>query len=252
MNKNPKNPKNKYPKSKNNFQCLGPCFKENTRILHPVTFEYIKADNPFCAVNQWVTEENGEKNYKITDDCNNVSKNINYDDVSLDIFLPTIHFDNTQFLKVNYQLHSFKETIEWANKNKNLIPFNTIKRVLGCSWKAYGLNLKYIHDDIIDLYVYISKTIWIKDIYKRIGKYVYLNNNNIVFKKKENSDTHNQKEKVNFIILKLITPGIISKFLTKYIKQYEKSWDDIVSHSDNIKQEYINYIEKKITSITKK
>lgn len=235
----------KYPKSKNGFQCLGPCVKKDTLLLHPLTLAVVTDDEiNFCNVNEWRKDNKS----KYIDECDKLSKNTEYD--KNDILLPIFYFDSRVFLDKYYNISSFKDTIEWINNNKNN-PYNTIKRILNCSWGAYGKDIKYVYDDIVDIHLEIAKKEWIIDIYQRVNKYITVKNNKVMFRK-SNMKGDNIKEKIRFLTSKLITPSIMAKFLKKYIDSYKNKWDNIELHMDNIKEEFINYIEKKITTILKK
>jgi len=65
---------NEYPKSKHGFQCLGPCNKPSSTIVHPTTLEYITHKHPFCPVNEWVSvdPDTGAERNNILDECNEV------------------------------------------------------------------------------------------------------------------------------------------------------------------------------------
>ena len=87
----------KYSKSKNNFQCLGPCYEPSTYIIHPTTLEHVtNTKYPFCPVNEWddIDPKTKQKTSRITDKCFNPikKKNISAHEVEMNIILPKIDF----------------------------------------------------------------------------------------------------------------------------------------------------------------
>ena len=83
-----KNNINKYPKSKKNFQCIGPCYLPHTQAIHPTYLETITMDKPFCPTTEWI---HGDKKL-IIDICDNPTNNNNENnaDTEINILLPYI------------------------------------------------------------------------------------------------------------------------------------------------------------------
>ena len=231
-----------YPKSKNNVQCIGPCYKPNTHILHPITLEYITNKTPFCPTNQWINPNN-ERIF--LDKCSKPTSNKDMIDPSIDLLLPTISFNSEYFLKIYYKINSFNDAISWINNNK--VGYETAKRILDCAWKGFASDIDVVSDNILETHVKIIKKHWIPDIYEKINMYLEIKNGNIrIGKKGETSKFKDQK--MEYIINKFITVGILHKFITKYTKHYKNEWYTIESHIDNIKVEFIKYLTSKIKS----
>jgi hypothetical protein len=250
----------KYPKSKNNFQCLGPCYKPNTWVLHPITLEHITDEkNPFCAVNEWeyIDEKTGKKYDILTDACHNPtdSQPISKKELEMNIIIPTIDFNSEHFLKIYYKIFCFDDTIKWLEDNTHAA-FFTKKRILECSIKAFSKEIYGIDEIIVDFYIGIIKKSWLDGIIRKINKYINIDGeNNISFQnpKYNNISYENkyQNEKRNYVIEKFINSEFVEKFLTRFIQQFQNSLDEFDSLSDKIKTELEIYIEHKILKTLK-
>lgn len=240
----------KYPKSRNNFQCLGPCYEPGTFIIHPTTLEHVTDfQNPFCPVNEWehINSKSGQKELSLHDTCfkpTSVDK-ISPKEIEMNIILPKIDFNCDHFLKIYYKIYSMEGAMDWLDRNNHL-PYYTIKRIMDCAWKSYGMDNYIIDDRIVIYYVSVAKTKWINDIYKKIGKFVTFVDNKIQFSNNRQEITENTVEKINFIVEKFINPDIMSKFLNKFIEFYSNNDQEISSYTNTIKKDFIEYIEKKV------
>ena len=119
-------------------------------------------------------------------------------------------------------------------------------RIIDCAWKIYGSNVDVLNDQLIDFYIMVIKKDWIKYIYPIISKYIYVDENNIYFKKNSDDENSNQIEKINFFFKKIINKQFIYKFLYSYIEMNKSNWDDIKSHSKLMLEYLIDYIISKI------
>ena len=215
----------KYPKSKNNFQCLGPCYYPETRILHPTLIELTtNMTHPFCPVDEWTKMENGKPVTMISDICLNPtnSENNMTSDLELNALTPHIDFNSEHFLKIYYNLFSFEESIEWLEKNKH-VPMGTKMRIMNCSLKVFGGDIELFDTRFADFFIDIVKKRYIKNIYNDVHKYIgydketkeiYIisENNNILVKNDYST------ERMNFISKTFIEKDEAMKFLMKYIK----------------------------------
>lgn len=234
-----------YPKSNNDIQCIGPCYKPNTHILHPITLEYVTdKKNPFCPTNEWIKSD-VKKIY--IDNCKNPTEDKDTFDQSLDILIPTVSFNSMYFLKVYYQITSFDKAFDWLNNNKDS-SYNTKKRILDLSWKSFGRGL-ILDDRTIDYHVKLAGDYWVNDIYDRLKKYIVVGKN-VKLGKNNKPNPKDMNVVINYIKVKLITSGIFQKFIIKYINYYKNKWSSIYSHINNIKNEYIKYLISKINSTT--
>ena len=242
----------KYPKSKNNFQCIGPCYQPGTWIVHPLTLEYIRDINhPFCPVKEWeYIDPDGKKIIRTTDICYHPteSKDLSGKEFEMNILTPNIDFNDKQFLKIFYDIHSFEDAINWID-NKKYSPPLTRLRIMDCAWNAYGKNINIIDHRLVDFYIEIAKKKWMPDIYKQLNKYIHINNGKIMFGNPEDNELSPKDDiisRTNFLIDRFINNDEMYKFLIRYLKHRKEDWDNIVSHSTKIKGDLIKYIENKI------
>lgn len=247
----------KYPRSKNNFQCLGPCYYPGTKITHPITLETV-TDNVdiFCPVNQWIQENSeGRKYGLLTDVCNKetMTKSYSKKELEIDMLIPYIDFNSEMFLTF-YNINSFDNGINWINENKYKSLDNRI-RILNMCLISYNKQINIIDNKTADIFIEIIKNKYIKKIYKQISKYINIKNDKIYLikpnKKKEEDSIlkiDNDIKKMNYIIDNFINNEELSKFLIRYIKQHDKSWNTFVNHIDDIISNLIIYITKKITT----
>ncbi len=88
----------KFPKSISGKQCVGPCYKKNTKVLHPTYLNVITNENDFCPINRIEKIIDGKKIIYDTDVCNDAtnikeSENIN----SYDLLFPYVDFNPELF-----------------------------------------------------------------------------------------------------------------------------------------------------------
>jgi hypothetical protein len=247
------NSENKYPKSKNKFQCLGPCYQPGTTIIHPITLEYITdLEKPFCPVKEWTYEDpaTGKKTDRYLDTCYGPveNKDLSGKELELNILTPYIDFNSEQFLKIYYNIYSFEDAIEWLNKKK-YVTLTTKLRIVDCAWNAYGKDMTLIDDRIVDFYVDVIKRKWIKEYYKKFNTYIYSDETTIKFIDPE-KNTLNINDyivnRTNFLIEKFINYEEVYKFINKYIKHRKSEWGSIRNHSNNIQNDLSDYIYNKI------
>ena len=246
----------KYPTSKNGHQCLGSCYKPQTWIVHPITLEHVTdLHNPFCPVKEWIKidDETGRSEEKIIDNCQNVTAETKQSskELEMSIIMPTMDFSCSNFLKIYYDLYSMGAVLNWLEEH-SYDPYYTKKRVLDCAWKAYGFDDIVIDDRLVNFYIETVKKKWIGKLYRRLWNYIIVKNKNIFFSnknkdKKTNDDTDKEKiTKMNYIIDKFITYQNIHKIIHVYVETYKNKKEKIHSHTDNIKNELIDYVIKQV------
>lgn len=241
----------KFPISINNQQCVGPCYSSNKVILHPITLNYLTSKEPFCPTLRWYDEKDHQ--YKNADACLIPSDNSEMDQEQLDINLvvPTFYFNCEYFLKAYYDIYSFENATEWITNNSS-DPIQTLLRIINCSWRVFGPDIDLMNDQLINFYLMVIKKVWIKDIYPKISKYIYVDekNKNIYLKenntKEDHGDKTNQIEKINFFNKKFNSNQIIFNVLKSYVEENKQNWNDIINHNKNIKEHYKKYITSKI------
>lgn len=238
-----------YPKSKNNRQCIGPCYPAGTMIMHPVSLEYITNDKyPFCPVDLWK-----DKHGVVIpiDQCRVPSKidEVTMKNIEMDVITPTINFDSKQFLKLYYKIESFNDATLWSYEHAN-VPYDTLERILDCAWKAYGLELQDIGDDITDFYSDLIKSYWIDSFYIKLkSKLIIDEAGHVKISKTANQtekDTAYYKKQKKEFILSFLNNKIIRQILQEIISHYKNKWLEIPSHSKKIKKAFNSYLEKEI------
>lgn len=248
-----------YPKSIHNIQCIGPCYYPGTMIVHPVTLQTLTdPDEPFCPVNQFehFDKNTGMKTTKSLDICYRPTDNVDLSgkEFEMNMLNPNIEFNNNEFLKIYYNISSFEDAINYIDSKKYL-PIATKLRIIDCSLNAFGYELTIFDNRVVDFFIDVISQKWMDDIYDKIGKYIKIDGDKISFKnniKRNVSAFHTDSEtdkniKYNFIKSKFITPEEIYKFLSRYLKHRKENWKQIKQHSINIKKDFIDYIELKIS-----
>lgn len=242
----------KYPKSRSNKACIGPCYHPKTWIIHPVTLNYVThPDHPFCPVNEWesMDQATGKKITYYIDECYlpTHEEDISKKDIEMNILLPKIDFNCSHFLKIYYDIHSIEDAMNWIELNKTL-PILTQLRIMECTWQAYVQKDEDIDTRIVDFYINVIKKKWITLLYSKLKKFIVIDNGKIYIDRKEASESY-KKDRVtviNFIVENFINHNTIYKFLTRYIEENRSNWENISSHNSNIKKSFIKYIISRI------
>lgn len=242
--------KQRYPISKHNKQCLGPCYEPGTWVINPITLQYITDfDEPFCPTNIWEYKDpNTGKIRELPSDICYVpthSKDISKEEIEMNILLPKIDFDTTQFLNIYYEIYSFEGILEWIDRYPKS-PLYTKLRLIECGWKSYGNKLTILDDRVISFYQELIRKRWIKHVYPAVTEYIRVTNDQVIIDKKGTApkakDKKDKIKKVNYIIKNYTTSNKIHEFLTNYIKESKSEWQNIANHEKRMIRYYINYI----------
>jgi len=239
----------KYKKSANGIQCVGPCYKNNTQIVHPITLSFVNdVDNAFCPIYPIQdVDNNGKKITKDIDKCINPI-DIDYKNIVGEIVLPQTYFNLEKFLKIYYKIFSFDDAINWLESNQH-IPIDTRIRVIDASLKIFGENIDIIDIRFIDFMIECIKQKYILVLYSKCNKYIGIKKDNIVFVNPSNnmlSDKDNSVERINYMIYIFLGKDEMTKFLVKFFKYRKSKWEQYRNIIDLIIFDLAEYMEEKI------
>lgn len=245
--------KQKYPKSKKNQQCIGPCYPPNKRILHPVTIRYVTNYNePFCPTEQYVDKKTGKMD--VIDACYHAtaeeeSKNV----VEMSTINPSLAFTCTHFLRIYYKIASFDEAMDWLENNQEA-PYYTKERIINCAWNSYGESVKEPSTQLIMFYFKLAKKRWMNKMLVHLNKYLDINGDQIKFgnvKGELTPDSYLRIEKINFLIDRVINFHTMQQYLTKYIQDRGDNWDKYEDYTSLIRKGYTSHLESVIKETIK-
>lgn len=246
----------RYPKSKNNYQCVGPCYPPGTMVVHPTQLEFVtEGPLPFCPIDEIVYEDNktGETIKKSTDVCNVLTENIDKSQIESNILVPHVDFNSEQFLKIYYKIFSFDAAIEWIDVNKH-VPIGTKIRIINCAIDAFDQTIELFDVRFCDFFIEYVKLKKIKQIYSHINENIGVDDSHnilIVPKYYNKLNLHDKSvERINYIINTFVTKEEITKFLQKY---FRKNGDQLHKTSlEVIAENLIIYIANKINATLSK
>lgn len=247
----------KYPKSSNKFQCLGPCYRPGTKIVHPTYLDIVTDTiNPFCPVKEWeYVDDVTKKSQQITTDiCFNPTANtsVSNQEIELNILTPYIDFDSAQFLKIYYDIYSFEDSVDWCNKNSQT-PIDTQIRIMKSSLSTFGKSMDIVDHRFIDFFIILIKKKFMVQLYDSIHSYVHVNasKGNTTISLGSSSINSLKKsdhflERTNYIIKTFINDDYLHKFIMRYFMNRKNVWDTIADHITNMVYDFIDYVINKI------
>jgi len=250
------NPDHKLPlKSIDNRRCLTQCYPANESYFHPTILQVITEPHKnSCAIDPFYDVKQEEMIY--TDKCI-VENNLTHElPTELNVILLNFDFHYRDFLSNMYNLNSFDQVIYWTLENSYL-PFDTIKRVHNCAWKAYGNKMSNLSEKVLEYYYDVVKINWIKDYYKSLSKkfIFHISNDNklkiirVGDKSTESnaqSHTAGSRELYELIIFYYFNYSFFIKVIKSYLKVYKNTWEDIPSHYGNLKNFCYKHLFKNI------
>lgn len=236
----------KYAKSLTGKQCLGPCYKKNTKIIHPLYLTVTSFNKPFCPVTEYFIMENGKQLKSQVDECIEYDKNNG--NIDIDILYPNLDFNATNFLNIYYNIKNFGEGIEWITKNENL-SINSRERIFNLIFEAFNkdIDIAEISDNRIADFINILIKTKYNNSLSKLFKYISIDNN-FASLHKYSFNVHDKKEtedtitiKTNYIIKNLITYDNISHFVSQNIKKKLES-SIITSYSEILIDKFMSYL----------
>lgn len=243
----------KYPKSANKLQCIGPCYKPKTPIVHPTLLSIMtNTQHPFCPVDVWFYEDpkTGKKEERSLDMCYNPTdiSDISNEELSLNILLPYIDFNASQFLKIYYNIYSFEDSLDWINKNIDL-PTNTKIRVMKSALSVFGKEIDIVDYRFINFLIDIIKVKYIPKIYASVSEYITMTNDEVSLTLPQNNQltpSEYSVERTNYLMKLFLDSDNLNKFITRYFRYRKDGWDEQINHIENMISDLILYIINKI------
>lgn len=245
--------KSKYPKSINNYSCIGPCYFPNTIVKHPVFLEQFTDENkPFCPTQEFQIENEitGKKEKKIHDVCKDPSHKEDITTIESLVILQS-GFTKDIFLSTYYDINSFDDAVEWI-QNNSFTSTDTRTRIINAALNIYGDDMDFINEDFIIFYIEYIKEKEIKNIYKNIHTNIgVLNNEIFIVKNKDNKLGYNDLkiERINYVVQKFITKNEIKKFFSRFFEKKKKIFEEYDDILLLITGDFIEYIRKAIRNI---
>lgn len=243
---------NRYPKSVNGHQCVGPCYHHGVRYRHPIYMDKIyNDDGPACPVTLYKNENGKDVN---ADKCLvPTHKKEDTKEMELIGLTPYIAFNDDYFLNIYYGISTFEEGLSWINNNYEL-PTLTLSRIFNMSMKVYGNGINIIDNRITQFIERFLKK-KIDKISEKNLRYVGSKNSHIMLMKpRDNNDEKaraNVKERQEYLSRMFINEDEIYKFMVKYFKGRKDEWSDINDHVNRITNDMAEYIEQKIKKTLK-
>lgn len=239
----------KFPKSKNNHQCVGPCYKPNTHTLHPMYLKRLSSKTAYCPVGAWTeTKKDGTKKKHIIDMCENPTNETDKKMLEISMLLPYIDFNSNHFLKIYYNIFSFDDALIWINNN-NFTPIDTRIRIISNALNAYGKKIEIIDGRFIKFMYDTIKTKYMTTIYKNICPYIGKNKDKIMLINPEDNKLDNdnfKEERTNYIYDAIISKDELFKFVTRYLKRNQTNWEEITDNLNDLILKLIEYVTNKI------
>lgn len=250
-----KNNNNKYPKSTSGKQCVGPCYKKNTKIIHPMYLDIVSEtlNEAFCPVAEWtkIDKTTGEIQINHVDVCNEQtykstdSINSNYL-ISHDLLYPFVDFNEEIFLKLFYNISKFSDSIQWIEDNKHT-PIKSRQRIFDLALDAFGNKFDIMETSdtrIVDFVLLLIKTLYLNKIVLELLKYISIDDNKKFIEIKQNDKKETDETliiKTNYVNKHIITLENVTTFLSNYFR-LEYIQLRMQSQSENIVNKYIIYI----------
>lgn len=218
----------KYPVSRNNYQCIGPCYPPDSFIIHPVTLNDDVRSYSMCPIHPTVVTDSTGTRVELYDFCSVPTAKAPTIGTSQQAALPTFKFDPVFFLKLYYNIGSLEEGFEWIDANADL-PYKTKERVFNQIVVLYGNNLSLADHRLIN-HVHNIMTHNIALIFRAIVKYVRIDDSdktNISLRPPLSSDSSVDISAIDkttislvnaYIKSKLIGVSEINSFLNKFFR----------------------------------
>jgi len=215
-----------YPKSLSGYQCVGPCYKKNTKIIHPIYLNTVTDDKVdfFCPTNEWIQkDDDGNMQRLYIDKCNKDD----FDTGSInDLLFPYTNFDELSFLDTFYNIDNFGGALNWIEEN-NSVSINTKQRIFDLALEAFKNSFDIIDFNdarIVDFLINLIKQKYLDMFCIDFLRYVSIQGNTVMIKYDKNYEYKNETAetiviKQNFIIKHLLTIESMTNFVNIYFRK---------------------------------
>lgn len=249
----------KYPKSVTGKQCVGICYKKNTKIVHPIYSRVVtKLHSSFCPVAEFYEKQNGKLIRKDIDECNENIQKTDYIYNDIDLLYPYVDFNAQIFLNICYNIDNFSSGLTWISDN-NYKSLDTRERIFNLLINAFSETIDIIEisdNRIVDFFNILIRSKYTYKLHE-LFKYITIQEDTVLIdeknvKKQENVQKREKMEsdesiiiKTNYILKNIVTTNNITNFLSRYFK--EKITSSLEkSHSEQMIEKFIVYLNDNI------
>lgn len=150
-------------KSKNNFNCIGPCYPPGIVFYNPLEMtSHINNDEPMCPIFPIFYNNM----HKTNDICNKDDINNNYAefDIFNDFF--QIASNHYTFLSQIYNINNITDTVHFITNNFDVLPIYSQKRLLNSIFEVYYIYIEFPKKIFVEKLKNVLKEIYDIKIYK--------------------------------------------------------------------------------------
>lgn len=267
MDKSIRSLTDEFPMSITKNKCIGPCYPANTPILHPITLQLTSNSKPFCPIQPLLNKFQASTQQQllhgraqIIDECSKITSTGQYEQ---NFITPKIEFDTTKFLILYYSIQSLDDAVIWYNNNAS-VPYNTIKRIMDCALKIYGieeLQEKPATDFMIEFTKFMILEYWFDKYLIKFASLITLTETKtdqysiqLITNLEDNeskihSFNKSQKLFMKHTIESLLTTLLIRRILKKYCEYYKDQWQTMDNHLSKLSKIAFYFIRKKMLQL---
>jgi hypothetical protein len=146
----------KFPISKNNKNCIGPCYPPNVLFYNPLTLTVSTNTNAACPI----VREFSKDEYKDVDICN--IEDISYDYSKYESFEDIIQIISTPhlFLKQIYKINNYSDALLFMQDSMDFLPIYSQRRIISSLFLEYRFKSNFVNKLFITKVKNIIKNIY--------------------------------------------------------------------------------------------
>lgn len=236
--------------------CVGPCYPQGYKFLHPITLEYMKGTKgSFCPIKPTINELGIPQVLK---ECKKPTNQKDIDTKSLEesFLVPNVRFNHSDFLADLYKITTLDEAVIWYNQNPS-VSYKTIERIMDCALYVYGqfeLSEKGISDFMIDFIKLMILNYWYDSYFDLLTPKmdIYTHKDGSIdllpleIESPLNKYTEKQKVQIKKMLESKLTNLFITTILQKYAQHYKNNWRRISKHFSKLSKFVYPYLENKL------